>query len=124
MNAYLLRKTFNRVVDIINNQNHNDVYNTINVYVLNGHIYYRYNYSYTGELRRWAPMECIFLEDEMHHFIFGSKDGLALEWSVFAHIDALLKHNDVFPDDYYKLASLKGITSLEELEFKLDIFGL
>jgi hypothetical protein len=124
MNPGLLRKTFNRVVDIIN-RNYDGAYNTISVYILNGHIYYSYNYLYTGGLRRWAPFaERGFLEDEMHYFIFGSKDGLALECSVFAHIDTWLKHDKDFPDDYYKLASLKDITSLEELELKLDILGL
>ena len=124
MNAYLLHKTFDRIVNVIN-RNYDDTYNTISIYILNGHIYYSYNYRYTGGLRRWAPFtERGFLEDEMHYFIFGSKDSLALECSVFAHIDTWLKRNEDFPDDYYKLASLKDITSLEELEVKLDLLGL
>lgn len=120
MNAYLLRKTFYRIVNIIN-RNYDGAYNTINVYILNDHIYY---HSIKG-LHLWAPIaECISLEDEMRYFIFGSKDGLALECSVFAYIDTWLECNGDFPDDYYKLASLKDITSLEELEVKLDLLGL
>lgn len=122
MNPGLLHKTFYRIADIIN-RNYDGAYNTINVYVSNGHIYYRYNHHYIGELRRWAPIECIFLEDEMRYFIFGSKDGLALERSVFSHINTWLKCKGDFPDDYYKLASLKDITSLEELELKLGVLG-
>lgn len=124
MNAYLLRKTFNRIVDVIN-RNFDSTYNTITIYILNGHIYYSYNYQYAGGLRRWAPFtKCMFLENEMHYFIFGSTDGLALEQSVFAHIDTWLKRSGDFPDDYYKLASIKDITSLEELEVRLDLLGL
>ena len=120
MNTDLLYKTFDRVVKIINDS-YDNTPRTIHISILNNHV----SYNSTGQPGYWASRaELKTLEDEMQCFMLGQRKNVSIIWSIFDHMNNWLRLDNNFPENYYKLATLKDVKSLEELEVKLDLLGL